>query len=185
MSALAIRSVIINDFHRELPKHGYTVSEIHAEPTPFNHQLWYLCAKTEHGFVLTYRSIWDGDQWEQWIELPRDQAPLRSLANNYQLPNKMNVVLEDWYTCLTTDDGALNVIDLRLGKRYGWEDEHAPFVFIYNLWHTDDHALGWSMNKPEGRYDFGRLKTLFARITGRISENRLQHAVSIETEVHD
>ncbi len=179
-SALTIRSAITDDFLSELQKQGYEVGEIHAEPTPFNNQLWYLCAKTERGFVITYRSIWDGEQWEQWTELPRHQTALTTFADGHDLPDKMNVVLEDWYTCLSTDEGGLDVIDLRLGKRYGWEDDDAPFLFIYQLWHAESGALRWSMNKPGSRYDFGRLKALFTRVVGEIPDHRVQSVLPVD-----
>ena len=172
--SFGIRTNVTQEFHAELQKDGYDVQEIHAEPTPFNNQLWYLCAKTEDNFVITYRSIWDGEQWEWWTELPRRQQPLSTFAGEHPLPTKMEIVLEDWFTTRVTDEGRLDVVDLRLGKRYGWEDDDAPFLFIYHLWKTEFDTLSWSMNKPESRYGFGRLQNLFSRLTGHIPEHRLK-----------
>lgn len=179
MASLGIRTKVKHDFLVALRQHGHQVREIHTEPTPFNNQLWYLCAKTEDGFVITYRSFWDGDDWERWTEVPLIQKPLNTFADN-PLPAKMEVVLEDWFTCRVIDEDQIDVIDLRLGKRYGWEDDEAPYVFIYQIQRTATGELSWSINKPGSRYDFGRLAGLLKRITGQIPEHRLKPHSSVK-----
>lgn len=172
--SFGIRSHITEAYRNELKMEGYQVQAIHAEPTPFNNQLWYLCAKTEDSFLITYRSLWDGENWERSTELPLHQTPLAEFAKQHPLPLKMKVILKDWFTSRTPQEGKLEVIDLRLGMRYGWEDDDAPFLFVYRLWLTDSKLLHWSMNKPQSRYDYGRLQNLFARIRGNIPKHRLQ-----------
>jgi len=171
--SFGIRTKVTKDFQKTLHRHGYLTQEIHSEPTPFNNQLWYLCAKTEDRFIITYRSIWDGAQWEKWRKLPRNQPPLSTFATS-PLLDKMKVVLEDWFTCRVLDNTQLDVIDMRLGKRYGWEDDNAPFLFIYQLRKTESGTIDWSMNKPGSHYNYGRLKGLFGRVGGKIPDTRVQ-----------
>lgn len=173
LAALGIRMNITKDYRAELSRHGYQVMAIHAEPTPFNNQLWYLCAKTKNGFVLTYRSIWDGDQWERWTELPRNQHPLQTFAP-HPLLDKIEVILEDWFTCRVLSPDRMDVVDMRLGKRYGWEDDDAPFLFVYEIERNEPGRLDWAMHKPGSYYDFGRLSVLFTRMGGTIPPGRLK-----------
>ncbi|MDF3130986.1 metal-dependent hydrolase [Kiritimatiellaeota bacterium B1221] len=171
-SAYGIRSKLLHEVKHHLERQGRIIKSIHAEPTPFNHQLWYLCAQTENGFILTYRSIWDGEHWERGLELPKVQEPLQNFSS-HPLVDKLSVVLEDGFTCIATSPDSLTLVDLRLGKRYGWENENAPFLFMYELWRTEQGDLRWSMDKPGSKYNYGRLHRLFSRVTGHIPPQRL------------
>ena len=171
--SFSIRSTLEREFLAELDRRGHAVLDIHLEPTPFNNQLWYLCGKTDEGFVITYRSIWDGKRWERLTTLPQIQEPLADFAIP-PLEKKMTVVLEDWFTCRFVNPDQLHVVDLRLGKRYGWEDDDAPFLFVYRLQNIGSSETRWSMEKPANRYNFGRLKSLFARMMGSIPNQRLE-----------
>jgi len=170
-SAYGIRKHVTHEFRSRLREEGISVKKIHAEPTPFTHQLWYLCAETDDGFLITYRSVWDGDDWERWRTVPRNQTPLQTFAS-HPLLDKMAVVLEDGFTSQVIHDNHLEVTDLRLGKRYGWEDDEAPFLFVYDVSRTSEGNLTWEMEKPKSRYDYGRLSALFARVTGKIPPHR-------------
>jgi len=134
--------------------------------------LWYFSAQTEKDFFITYRSIWDGDQWEIWREIPKVQSPLQTFADHPLLP-KMATVLEDGFTCELQTPDHLEVIDLRLGKRYGWQEEDAPFLFVYEVNRTASGGLSWKMEKPKNTYNYGRLSALFSRIAGHIPPTRL------------
>lgn len=166
-SAYGIRKHLAHEFRSRLRREGVNVEEVHAEPTPFNHQLWYLCARTDDGFVITYRSLWDGEDWESWQRIPRIQTPLQTFAT-HPLLDKMAVVLDDGFTCRVIDEYRFEVIDLRLGKRYGWEDDDAPFLFVYEVSRTPKGTLTWRMEKPNSKYNYGRLSALFSRVAGNI-----------------
>jgi inner membrane protein len=171
-SAGLIRAQVTRSFRDRLQNQGIEVQTLHAEPTPFNHQLWYVSAQAEDRFYITYRSIWDGPQWEKAVTVMKNSLRLNEISSAPFFA-KMETVLEEEYLVLPLAENQLQVIDLRLGKRYGWEDDEAPFLFMYHVMGTQPGEITWTLDKPGSRYDFGRLSNLFQRVTGRIPESRL------------
>ncbi|MFW5860270.1 MAG: metal-dependent hydrolase [Planctomycetota bacterium] len=144
------------------------VQRIHAEPTPLNNQLWYLCAETENNYYHLYRSVWDGEAWESIGVVPRRQRPLLT-HRAHPLVQRMTALFRGWFTCLPTAGASeLVVVDMRLGRRYGWEDREAPYQFVYLMEADPDGELTWRLRRPDGSWSAARLLALWARVFGRV-----------------
>ncbi len=163
------KRAVCREFRAHLRREcGVEAQRIHAEPTPLNNQLWYLCAETEDNYYHLHRSVWDGDAWEPITAVPRRQRPLLA-HRGHPLVERMTTLFRGWFTCLpTTGASRLVVVDMRLGRRYGWEDREAPFQFVYLMEAEPDGALTWRLRRPEGDWSAARLLALWARVFGRV-----------------
>jgi len=143
------------------------IRRIHVEPTPLNNQLWYLCAETPDRYISLYRSVWDGDVWERLRSTPRRQEPLLRHADRPLVAAMLNL-FRGWFTCLPTktEDEALAVVDMRLGHRYGWQDQQAAFEFLYRIGLLDQAQLSWHLQRPQTSWNLDRLALLLDRIDG-------------------
>jgi inner membrane protein len=164
-----VRGVVTSEFRSQLRDGGIEVQAIHAEPTPSNIMLWYLCADDGERYHILYRSIWDGADWEHPRHLPVNREPLQARADD-PVARRMLNLFQGWFTCLPRDDGGLDVIDVRLGRRYGWTEADAPFSFTYQLSGDPDIPIVYHLSTPPHDFNQPLILGLIQRIFGVIPQ---------------
>ena len=134
-----------------------------STPTPANTLLWNIVIKTEAGFYIGYRSIFDTEETIPLHYFEQGSQLLDSIADHKNL-NHLIRFSEEYYI-VNRYNNRLVFSDLRFGQMLGWEDPTAPFVFYYYLQHPNDNELLIQRGRFE-RWDKQAAITFFNRIKG-------------------
>ncbi len=118
------------DFKAYFGYHNIEYSQMMTRPTPFNIVLWSATVKTDKGFYVALRSLFDTSQQEQplFIENPGvDESLFMDERSDF-----VRFVTNGFYKASYSKDG-LNIHDLRFGSMANLLDSAPQFLFTYRL----------------------------------------------------
>lgn len=100
-------------------------------PTPLNNWLWYVAARSDSGFYIGYRSVFDRKPEIDFEYFPRNNYLLGSVSDQEELQHLLRFS-QGYYTVEKWND-TLVFNDLRFGQMIGWYDPRERFVFHFYL----------------------------------------------------
>ena len=142
----------------QIPREKYFTT-----PTPFNNWLWYVVAKTDSGFYIGYRSVFDRKPGMQFAYFPQSDSLLGSVKARHEV-DLLKKFSQGYYTIERWKD-TLVFNDLRFEQIIGWNDPRAKFAFHYFL----DPPLDNAMVVQRGRiakWDSAAINSLVRKIRG-------------------
>lgn len=134
-------------FQKSLQASNITATAYMTTPTPLNNFLWYDLARTDHGFYIGYRSIFDTTPEMQLTFIPRNDSLLADFRNDRGV-QKLIRFSQDYYCITKNDAGGIDFHDMRFGQLGGWDNPNAGFVFSYNITQGTQHQA----NINQGRF---------------------------------
>ncbi|MCC7301183.1 MAG: metal-dependent hydrolase [Bacteroidia bacterium] len=148
----------------ELKQQGIKYSETKAFTTPFNSLLYGVLARTDSGYYVGYRSMFDSDLPMEFCFHPSRAQLLDPWTRDPQV-SKLIRFTKGWYQVDTIADTLL-VSDLRFGQTSGWADPGAPFVFSMKVIPRPDGSV--EIRKNDWRSDrMAGIATILNRIKGK------------------
>ena len=102
-------------------------------PAPLNNWLWYVAVKSDSGFYVGYRSVFDKNDSTNLAYFPQNEDLLQDVSDHEEL-QKLRRFSQGYYTVEQWND-TLVFNDLRFGQIIGWHDPREKFVFHYFLQH--------------------------------------------------
>jgi inner membrane protein len=129
ITGIVNKNTVDRQIKQELASRNISHQDYFSTPTPLNSILWYVVAKSDSGFYIGYRSLFD----------KHPTTRLRyACQNNYlleQAKNKEDIARlvrfsQGFYTATTAHDTLL-FNDLRFGEIAGWADSTPHCVFYY------------------------------------------------------
>ncbi len=154
---------IMRFIEKDLSSKNISYNEYMATPTAMNNLLWYSVVKSNSDFYVGYRSLLDRSGSMTWEYYTKNDSLLIPFHNSNDIQN-LKQFSKGYYT-VTKQDSTLIFSDMRFGQLVGWEYKQAPFVFNFNLIHTQGNAT----KLQQGRFKSiqGRdLSLLIERIKG-------------------
>jgi inner membrane protein len=159
--ALGIKIKIQEKVEFESGLDGISYMDHLITPAPFQIFMWYVVLKTDTGYWVSYRSIFDHNIKSVRRFHPQQKKLLETVHDHEELQHLIRFS-NDFYTAQKIND-TLYFNDLRFGQVLGWHNPENPFVFRYILSHTSDQYLvvqrgrmqSWS--RSEFHYYFRRI----------------------------
>lgn len=108
-------------------------------PAPFQIFLWYVVLKSESGYWVNYRSIFDHNMKSSWSFHAQNSSLLKTVHDHEELQHLIRFS-NDFYTAQKIND-SLYFNDLRFGQVLGWHQPDNSFVFHYLISHPVDQKL--------------------------------------------
>jgi inner membrane protein len=139
--AIAIWSkrIIQQDVNRFASNINMVVKDKLVTPAPFQIFLWYAVLKTDSGFWIQYRSVFDQNHPAIWTFHSQETHQLKEVHDHENLQRLIRFS-NGFYLAEKRND-SLYFSDLRFGQVLGWHHAHNPFVFHYLLSHPTDQKL--------------------------------------------
>lgn len=155
---------IDNDVHEILDAENIPYQNYFTTPTPLNNWLWYVAAKTDSGFYIGYRSVFDRKPEIGFTYFARNKYLLNSVSDQEALQHLIRFS-QGYYTVEKWND-TLVFNDLRFGQMIGWYDPHEKFVFHFFLNRSDQDNKLVVQRGRFAKWSWGTTKTLINRIEG-------------------
>jgi len=115
----------------EMERQKIQYSDYFSTPTPLNNFLWMLVAKSDSGFYIGYRSVFDKSPKIDFHYRNQNENLLDSISTDRDLIN-LKRFAKNYYTADEQND-SLFLSDIRFGSVLGWDNPDADFVFRYCL----------------------------------------------------
>ena len=139
-------------------------------PAPFQNWLWYVVIKKDSGFLVGYHSVWNSNQMIPMKYFPQQYSLVKQIDNHESFQRLIR--FSQGLYILNQENQNVIFSDLRFGQILGWKYPSNPFVFNFNLKHSENNELliqrgrmsGWNSQEWKDYYkivfDFplGRLK---------------------------
>ncbi len=166
--AFSNKLTIDNKLTAELNHQHIKYSDYFSTPTPLNNLLWMLVAKSDSGYYIGYRSVFDKSQKVDFHYRPQNEFLLDSLPPDRDLVN-LKRFAKNFYTVDKRND-SLFLSDIRFGSVLGWDNPEADFVFRYclNKNANNDLVIQKGRFKTSGKESVG---SLVRRIKGNKIED--------------
>jgi len=147
---------------------AFTVQKIqHTDyfttPTPFNNWLWYVVAKSDSGYNIGYRSVFDRKPTIDFTYFPRNDSLMKIVLDNEDAQNLLRFA-RGFYTVEYWND-TLIFNDLIFGQVAGWQNPKAKFAFHYFLENPSGNLLVVQRGRLQG-WNRESIRALFKRIKG-------------------
>jgi inner membrane protein len=142
-----------------------TYRDYFSTPTALNNWLWYVVARTDSGYYIGYRSVFDRAGVMDLRFYSKNESLLKPVEGHEDL-QKLIRFSKGFYTVQKWTD-TLVFNDLRFGQVIGWEDPGAPFVFYYYLEHPRSNRLVVQRGRFLHFFTGHALKSLVNRIGGK------------------
>lgn len=133
------KAIVESAVTRNLKEQHIQYSSHFTSPTPFNTWLWYIVAKTDSGYQIGYRSVFDRSPSIEFQYLPRQDSLLSSITGQEDLQHLIR--FSKGYYAVQQWGDSLVFNDLRFGQIMGWNNPKAPFVFYYYLQHPSANTM--------------------------------------------
>ncbi|HQW00449.1 MAG TPA: metal-dependent hydrolase [Bacteroidia bacterium] len=148
---------------KQLTKSGISTDDYFTTPTPLNNFLWYLVAKSDTGFYIGYKSIFDKSDEIKFGYRAQNENFLAGMPADKDL-DKLKRFSKGYYV-IDTIGGQIYFNDIRFGQISGWENYEANFVFRYILGEGANNDIVIQRGRMEGS---GRkaLASLWGRMWG-------------------
>ena len=114
-------------------------SDYLTTPAPFNNWLWFVVAKTDSGYFVGYRSVFDHGDSIDLRYFPRNDVLLKPMGERNDLVQLLRFA--DGYYTVGNSGSGLEFNVLRFGQILGWEYPDSSFVFHYELQDEDANNL--------------------------------------------
>lgn len=146
-----------------LKKTQISYSDYFTTPTPLNNWLWYIVAKSDTGYYIGYRSVFDTRQKIDLHFFSQNKYLLTGISDNE--PVQHLIRFSKGYYTLEKNNDTMIFNDLRFGQVIGWKDPGERFVFHYYLQHSADNNLVVQRARF-AKWDINAAKVLVKRIKG-------------------
>jgi len=143
--------------------HKLAHSDVLITPTPLNTLLWFIAVKTDDGYYIIHRSVFDGENAINANYFPQHHSLMLPMKANEELPVLLDFA--DDYYALTENEGDVYFNILRFGQPLGWRDAESPFAVRYNLSEPEDNLLMMQRGRFEG-WDTRTVKAFVQRTLG-------------------
>jgi inner membrane protein len=155
---------ITTEVGRILDKEKISYCDYFTTPTPLNNWLWYVAAKSDSGFYIGFRSVFDHKKSVNLTYFPQNYYLLQSVSNHEELQRLIRFS-QGYYTVEKWGD-TLIFNDLRFGQIIGWHDPKEKFVFHFYLQHADaDNNLVVQRGRF-AKWNKKTIKSLLKKIAG-------------------
>jgi inner membrane protein len=162
-----VNKISINSiFRNQLKEQQISCNDWFSTPTPLNNFLWMLVARTDSGFYIGYRSVFDNDRHIDFHYRPCNDKLLANLPQDRDLIN-LKRFSKNFYVIEKHND-SLYFNDIRFGSVRGWDNPDADFVFRYAL----DKNANNDLVIQRGRLKVSggeAVRSLFNRIKGNVT----------------
>jgi inner membrane protein len=161
--SLGNKAVVDHDVRSALARQDISYSGYLSTPAPFQNLLWYTIAKTDSGYYIGYRSVFEKGNNMTFRYFPRNDNLLAGYSNQKEIEQLTRFsqgyyLVEQWHDTLVFND-------LRFGQIAGWYDAAAPFTFHYFLGDSLSNKLVMQRGRLAG-WNKQTIRSLFNRITG-------------------
>jgi inner membrane protein len=129
MCGIAFKNVVDGQVHTDMKQKGIVPEKYFSTPTPLNNLLWYVVTKSDSGFFIGYRSLFDGEKSTSFRYVCQN-APLLRTATRRDDIDRLVRFSQGYYTAEIRND-SLVFNDLRFGEITGWADSTPRCVFYY------------------------------------------------------
>lgn len=129
LCGIAFKNVVDAQVHTHMNRKGIVPEKYFSTPTPLNNLLWYVVAKSDSGFFIGYRSLFDGEKSTNFRYVCQN-APLLRTATRPDDIDRLVRFSQGYYTAEIRND-SLVFNDLRFGEITGWADSTPRCVFYY------------------------------------------------------
>jgi inner membrane protein len=119
------------DVRSNLKDQHISAENYFTTPTPLNSWLWFVVAKDNNGYYVSYRSVFDSKKKLDFLFFPQNDSLLRQSVNKDEV-NDLLHFSEDFYTVEKWNDTLVFNV-LRFGQVVGWYDPAEKFAFHYLL----------------------------------------------------
>jgi len=119
---------------QKITHHGFF-----STPTPLNNWLWFVAAKTDSGFQIGHRSVFENQTKIEFYYFPQNKSALDTLKNHEDIQRLIRFS-QGYYTVENRNDTLL-FNDLRFGQITGWATPTEKFVFHYYLEYPEENQL--------------------------------------------
>lgn len=133
-------------------------------PTALNNWLWYVAIKSDSGFYIGYRSVFDRQKKMDLTFFPRNDYLLQPVSDHEEL-QRLRRFSQGYYTIEKWSD-TLVFNDLRFGQIIGWHDPKEKFVFHFFLQHPDNSNRLVVQRGRFAKWNKETIKSLLRRIAG-------------------
>lgn len=159
---IANKWVIDNETKSSLQRQHLAYNNYFTTPTALNSLLWFVVAKTDSGFYLGHRSVFDKSE-VSFNYMPGQSELLANVGNQEEVQRLIRFsqgyyIAQMWHDTLVFND-------LRFGQIQGWDKPDGPFVFHYFLQDTADNDMVVQRGRFAG-WDKGIVSSMFNRIKG-------------------
>ena len=127
---------IEEDVQEILNNQKVTYLDYLTTPTPLNNWLWYVAVKSDSGYYVGFRSVFDGQKKMDLSFFPRNDSFLQPVSNREEVQHLLRFS-QGYYTVEKWRD-TLVFNDLRFGQIIGWHNPKEKFVFHYFLQRSSD-----------------------------------------------
>jgi len=155
---------IDSDVNKILDRQNIAHKSYFTTPTPLNNWLWYVAAKTDSGFYIGFRSVFDKKPEINFTYFPRNNYLLSSVSDQEALQHLLRFS-QGYYTVEKWND-TLVFNDIRFGQMIGWYNPREKFVFHFYL---DKSGEDNKLVVQRGRFanwNWETTKSLIKRIEG-------------------
>jgi inner membrane protein len=122
---------IDRDFRHTLNDQKIEYVNYFTTPTPLNNFLWMLVAKSDSGYYIGYRSVFDKSAKINLHYKSQNEDLLATLPEDKDLVNLKRFAM--YYYTIDKNNDSLYFSDIRFGSVLGWNNPDADFVFRYGL----------------------------------------------------
>ncbi len=159
-----IKLNIDSHFKEELKSQNITYNKYFTTPAPLTSFLWYMVAKSDSGFYMGYRSIFDKSDTVPLQYRKQNENLIAALPESNDLL-KLKRFSKDYYSAEKSGD-TLYFNDIRFGTTGGWERPNEDFVFRYilNEGMNNDLVIQRGRMKSAGK---DAIKSLWERVKGK------------------
>jgi inner membrane protein len=132
-------------------------------PAPLQSLLWMIVSKSNHGFYVGYRSVFDSDTLIRLQYFASNEHLLDSIEDHKDV-HLLKKFSQNYYTIEKWND-TLVFNDLRFGQIAGWQNAKEKFVFHYFLQHPSENRLVIQRGRFS-KWDFESIRSYINRIKG-------------------
>jgi len=129
--AISNKRSIESDVRSDLKAKHIAANGLLTTPGPFNSWLWFVIARDEGGYYVSYRSIFDRNKKTNFQFFPRNDSLLTQVKDRNEL-NDLLRFSQGFYTVEKWNDTLVFNV-LRFGQVVGWYDPTEKFAFHYLL----------------------------------------------------
>ena len=131
--------IINNDVKQLLHKQEIQYNNYLTTPAPLQSWLWFVAARTDSGYYIGYRSVFDKSKKLSLQYFPRN-ASLLNNTKDYKQVQQLIRFSQGYYTVEQRKD-TLVFNDLRFGQVIGWVNPKEEFAFHYYVEPDIDNTL--------------------------------------------
>ncbi|RYG53873.1 MAG: metal-dependent hydrolase [Chitinophagaceae bacterium] len=162
--AIINKVVVNNAVEKNLAQQKIAYTEYFTTPTPFNSWLWFVIAKGQDGYYISYRSVFDSKKPMRFEYFPRNEKLLTRIYNQEEIKDLLRFA-DGYYTVEQKNDTTtFNV--LRFGQVIGWHNPREKFAFYYFLDCPGSNEVVAQRGRFE-KWDRETISSFFQRIRGQ------------------